>query len=120
MKSTPAPGLAAKVDYADANDWMQLTPVALARGTDKTAPDFVVAGAKLFQKKGCAGCHMVNGVGGKLGPQLNGLSSRRNEEWVRENFLHPQKMAPGTIMPAYPFTDAEMKNMLGYLFTIPE
>jgi len=120
VKSTPASGVASQIDYSGPIDWMQLTPAALARGADRTAPPFAVAGAKLFQRKGCAGCHMVNGVGGKLGPPLNGLSSRRNEEWVRENFLHPQKMAPGTIMPAYPFTDAEMKNIIGYLFTIPE
>jgi len=120
VKSTPPSGVAASIDYSGPVDWMQLTPVALGRGTDKTAPDFAVAGAKLFTRKGCAACHMVNGVGGKLGPPLNGLSSRRNEEWVRENFVHPQKMAPGTIMPAYPFSEAEMKNMIGYLFTIPE
>ena len=120
VKSTPASGVASQIDYSGPVDWMQLTPVALARGADQTAPPFAIAGAKLFQRKGCAGCHVVNGVGGKLGPPLNGLSSRRNEEWVRENFLHPQKMAPGTIMPAYLFTDSEMKNMIGYLFTIPE
>ncbi len=120
VKSTPPSTLASQIDYAGPTEWMQLTPAVLARGTDKTAPDFVLAGAKLFQKKGCAGCHLVNGAGGKLGPPLNGLSSRRNEEWVRENFIHPQKMAPGTIMPAYPFNDTDMKNMLGYLFTIPE
>ena len=99
---------------------MELTPVALSRIVDKTAPGFAVAGAKLFQKKGCAGCHMVNGVGGKWGPALNGLSSRRSEDWVRENFIHPQTMAPGTIMPAYPFSEPDMRNMIGYLFTIPE
>ncbi len=120
VKSTPPSGIAASIDYSGPVDWMQLTPAAIARGTDKTTPDFAVAGAKLFTKKGCAGCHMVNGVGGKLGPPLNGLSSRRNEDWVRENFVHPQKMAPGTIMPAYPFNESDMKNIIGYLFTIPE
>ncbi len=34
-------------------------------------------GMKLFQEKGCARCHSVNGVGGKLGPDL---SIRRQPE----------------------------------------
>jgi len=29
-----------------------------------------VAGERLFSAKGCAGCHAVNGVGGKVGPDL--------------------------------------------------
>jgi len=120
VRSTPPPGIAASIDYSGPIDWMQLTPAALVKGTDKTTPAFAVAGAKLFQRKGCAACHMVNGSGGKLGPVLNGLSGRRNEQWVRENFLHPQLMAPGTIMPAYNFGDTDMKNMIAYLFTIPE
>ncbi|MDQ6675752.1 MAG: cytochrome b N-terminal domain-containing protein [Acidobacteriota bacterium] len=120
VRSTPIPGAAASIDYSGPIDWMQLTPAALAKGMDKAAPGFAVLGAKLFQRKGCAACHMVNGAGGKLGPVLNGLSARRNEQWVRENFLHPQQMAPGTIMPAYNFSDGDMKNMIAYLFTIPE
>jgi mono/diheme cytochrome c family protein len=34
-----------------------------------------VAGERLFAAKGCAGCHAVNGVGGKVGPDL-GRSAR--------------------------------------------
>src|ERR1035438_3923688 len=44
-----------------------------------TAPEFAVEGALIFQKNSCAACHAVNGVGGKIGPPLNGLAQRRNE-----------------------------------------
>jgi quinol-cytochrome oxidoreductase complex cytochrome b subunit len=86
----------------------------------QAAPDFAVSGAVLFQTNHCGGCHQVNGVGMKIGPVLNGLKARRTEGWVEENFLDPQSKAPGTFMPAYHFAPQEMKNMISYLFTLPE
>jgi ubiquinol-cytochrome c reductase cytochrome b subunit len=85
----------------------------------ESAPDFVVEGARIFQKNSCGTCHQVNGVGGKIGPSLNGLAGRRNETWVIEHFQNPRKMSPGTPMPAYNFTPADMQNEVSYLFTLP-
>ncbi len=85
-----------------------------------TAPAFAADGAALYQKNFCSACHMVNGVGGKTGPALNGLGSRRTEAWAIEHFLQPQKMSPGTPMPAYKFGQADMQNIVSYLFTLPD
>jgi ubiquinol-cytochrome c reductase cytochrome b subunit len=85
-----------------------------------TAPQFAVEGAALFEKNRCAVCHAVNGAGGKIGPALNGLSAHRTEAWVQDHFRDPKKMSPGTSMPAYPFTQADMQNMVSYLFTLPD
>ena len=63
---------------------------------------------------------MVNGVGGKTGPALNGLSARRTEAWAIEHFLQPQKMSPGTPMPPYKFAQPDMQNIVSYLFTLPD
>jgi ubiquinol-cytochrome c reductase cytochrome b subunit len=86
----------------------------------EAAPDFVTEGALLFETNHCNSCHQVNGVGMKVGPVLNGLSTRRSEQWVEDHFVNPQKLAPGTIMPPYRFGAADMHNMVGYLFTLPE
>jgi ubiquinol-cytochrome c reductase cytochrome b subunit len=85
-----------------------------------TTPAFAADGAALYQKNFCGGCHMVNGVGGKIGPVLNGLSSRRTEAWTAEHFQNPQKMSPGTPMKVYPFTQPEMESIVSYLFTLPD
>jgi mono/diheme cytochrome c family protein len=85
-----------------------------------SAPDFAVAGALIFQKNGCIACHTVNGVGGKIGRVLNGLSGRRSEAWVIEHFQNPQKMSPGTPMPPYKFSNTDMQNEVSYLFTLPD
>jgi mono/diheme cytochrome c family protein len=84
-----------------------------------TAPDFAVQGALLYEKNSCGACHAVNGIGGKIGPSLNGLSQRRNEAWVIQHFVDPQKMSPKTPMPPYKFGQPDMGNMVNYLFTLP-
>jgi ubiquinol-cytochrome c reductase cytochrome b subunit len=85
-----------------------------------TAPDFAVDGAMVFQKNSCAACHSLNGVGGKIGPALNGLAQRRNEAWVIQHFQEPQKMSKGTSMPPYKFNATDMQNIVSYLFTLPD
>lgn len=85
-----------------------------------SAPTFAVEGALLFQKNACGGCHSVNGTGGKIGPVLNGLAGRRNEQWVIQHFQDPQKMSPGTPMPPYKFSTMDMQNEVSYLFTLPD
>jgi cbb3-type cytochrome oxidase cytochrome c subunit len=85
-----------------------------------SAPEFAVAGATLYQKNFCASCHSVNGEGGKIGPALNGLATRRTEAWVVEHFENPRKMSPGTPMPTYPFARPDMQNEVSYLFTLPD
>ena len=81
---------------------------------------FAAEGALLFQTNHCSSCHQVNGAGMKVGPVLNGLSKRRAEQWVQDHFVDPKKLAPGTIMPPYRFGAQDMRNMVGYLFTLPE
>lgn len=83
-------------------------------------PDFATNGAALYQKNFCFACHMVNGVGGKTGPTLNGLANRRTEAWTVEHFVNPQKMSPGTPMPPYKFAQKDMQDVVSYLFTLPE
>ena len=85
-----------------------------------TSPAFAADGAALYQKNFCFSCHIVNGVGGKLGPALNGLAGRRTEAWTAEHFVNPQKMSPGTPMPAYKFSATDMQNIVSYLFTLPD
>ena len=83
-------------------------------------PKFAAEGAALYEKNMCGACHSVNGVGGKIGPPMNGLAKRRTEAWVKEHFLNPQKMSVGSPMRVYAFSDAEMRAETSYLFTLPD
>ena len=86
----------------------------------ENAPDFAVQGALVYQANHCAACHLVNGVGMKVGPPLNGLSKRQSRSWVEDHFANPQKLLPGSIMPAYKLPPKDLENLTTYLFALPE
>jgi ubiquinol-cytochrome c reductase cytochrome b subunit len=86
----------------------------------ENAPDFAVQGALIYQANHCGACHMVNGMGMKIGPPLNGLSKRESRSWVEDHFANPQKMAPGSIMPPYKLSPKDLENLTSYLFALPE
>jgi ubiquinol-cytochrome c reductase cytochrome b subunit len=84
------------------------------------APEFAAQGALVYQNNHCSGCHLINGVGMRIGPPLNGLSKRQTRIWVEQHFADPEKLSPGTIMPAYKFSPRDLQNLVDYLFSLPE
>jgi len=84
------------------------------------APDFAVDGALIYQANRCASCHMVNGTGMKVGPELNGLAKRQSRSWVLDHFVDPQRLSPGSFMPPYKLPQKDLENLTSYLFSLPE
>jgi ubiquinol-cytochrome c reductase cytochrome b subunit len=86
----------------------------------QSTPDPVVKGAMLYQTQHCSSCHIANGGGMQVGPALNGVSARHDRAWLEEHFRDPQKMSPGSPMPAYKFTPQEMDQMIQFLVVLPK
>jgi mono/diheme cytochrome c family protein len=93
--STPqpsaAPAAAAAVPAAPANvgpDGPEAIPVPeFALSTD---PAVIAKGQAVFDAKGCGACHQF---GNKLvGPDLDGVLTRRTPKWVARMILHPDRM----------------------------
>jgi ubiquinol-cytochrome c reductase cytochrome b subunit len=84
------------------------------------APAFAVKGALVYQANMCGACHIVNGVGMKIGPPLNGLEKRRTRDWVTKHFQDPQSTSPGTIMPPYKLPPAQLEDLTSYLLSLAE
>jgi ubiquinol-cytochrome c reductase cytochrome b subunit len=84
-----------------------------------SAPAFAVEGAMVYQQHKCGSCHQINGAGIKMGPPLNALAQRRSREWVEEHFVNPQKLSPGTVMPAYKFSSRDLDRITSYLMALP-
>ena len=84
------------------------------------APEFASEGALVYHSNHCNGCHVVNGVGMKVGPPLNGLSKRQSRRWVEDHFADPQKLVPDSIMPAYKLSRNDLENLTSYLFALPD
>jgi putative heme-binding domain-containing protein len=49
----------------------------------------VAAGEALFKRERCVECHRVNGVGGRLGPDLSSIGKTRSVEHLRQSILEP-------------------------------
>lgn len=74
----------------------------------------VAQGRELFRAQGCAGCHRVNGEGGRLGPDLSEIGKSRSIEHLRQAMVDPN----ADVRQRYwvvSFTDAAGKAQQGYL-----
>jgi mono/diheme cytochrome c family protein len=92
--------------------------------TGQTAPGYYASmkvipsssqGRRLFQQKGCIGCHSIAGKGGKIGPSLDDVGLRRSPAWMVQHFRDPQAVSPGTVMPRFGFTEAEARALTDFL-----
>ncbi len=70
----------------------------------------VEQGKKIFQERGCTACHSI-GKGKITGPDLLGVTQRRDEEWLKKWLKSPDTMI---------MTDPVAKEMLGvYMVPMP-
>ncbi len=69
-------------------------------GDDEEALNEQVAlGEELFAERGCNACHVVNGEGGKLGPDLTRAGFMLQTQFIFRWILNPQAFKPKTRMP---------------------
>ncbi len=83
------------------------------------APSNIVAGAQIFAGSGCSTCHTVNGVGGSIGPVLNGVAKRHTREWIAQHLSDPSSQSPDTVMPAFHFSAPDRDLLITYLLSLP-
>ncbi len=61
-----------------------------AAGVEEKATGDSKAGQAIYQGKGaCAQCHIVNGTGGRMGPELTEVGLRRSLNFLRESIVEP-------------------------------
>lgn len=85
----------------------------------KTIPG-PAAGRRLFEEKGCFGCHSIGGKGGDLGPALDQVAKRRDPVWIVAHFQNPQAVSPGTLMPQFNFTEQETRALTEFLLSLSD
>lgn len=75
------------------------------------------AGPAYFEQV-CKGCHAVGGVGGAVGPALDGVATRLDgpalDTWLKD----PAAVKPGTTMPNLSLPDATRAELVTYLSTL--
>jgi cytochrome c oxidase cbb3-type subunit 3 len=68
--------------------------VSLSRAAARPGPGNAERGAALFQSNGCGACHVVDGRGGILGPELTTIGGRRGAVYLREAIVKPAASHP--------------------------
>ncbi|MCC6927984.1 MAG: c-type cytochrome [Gemmatimonadaceae bacterium] len=102
------PGPAAVAAVAAVMDPEPLTPAATRK-----------VEALLRDHLPCLGCHTVNGSGGKIGPDLSSVRTRRSSEYIAAMLADPQRVVPSAAMPR-PLIPAGTRDLLvRYLATRP-
>ena len=87
-------------------------PVALSA-------DAVERGRRLFDERGCRGCHIVGDKGGYVGPDLNGSGGRLEPGWTVAFLLEPERWKPGTLQPEYDLAPEDARALTAYVLSLP-
>jgi cytochrome c oxidase cbb3-type subunit 3 len=86
--------------------WMVVSYLrSLSANADLPVTGNQKAGEKIFfGMGGCSQCHMVNGKGGRLGPELSRIGLSRSARFIRESIREPDKdLAEGLREPGKRF-----------------
>jgi mono/diheme cytochrome c family protein len=72
-------------------------------------------GRMVFRDQNCYGCHMAEGMGTPIGPDLSRIGAKRNEanltRWLRD----PAEQRPTAHMPKLQLTEVEVHALAAYL-----
>ena len=76
-------------------------------------------GKEIFTQKKCSMCHKIEGVGGKIGPDLSDEGDKgRSEEWLIKYFKDPKSSMPEAKMRPVKGTDEELKALAAYMMSL--
>ena len=99
--------------------YLTLTVLAVLYPPGAISAGTVSKGRMLYSKLGCASCHSISGVGGKVGPPLDGVGGRRDRDWLIGHFREPQKLSPGSVMPGYDYlSKEELGQLTDYMLSL--
>jgi mono/diheme cytochrome c family protein len=91
---------------------------AVSTAPPSTDPTLVDRGSTLVAEKACLGCHVVAGVGGQVGPSLDGILGRRSVQFLRQKLLDPTVDNQTSMMPNFGLTPDQIEAVLAYLATL--
>ena len=79
--------------------------------------EMTAAGKALAEKNRCTICHKDGG----MAQPLPGIAEGKTDDFLKQSIVSPKEtLGSDTRMPAYKFTDEEMKTMLHYLRSAPK
>jgi mono/diheme cytochrome c family protein len=78
----------------------------------KADPD---RGRTLFRESRCVTCHMLDGRGGTLGPDLSKVGSKVRMDWLYSYIKDPMRDQPDTLMLRFRFSEDQLRDLVKYI-----
>jgi cytochrome c oxidase cbb3-type subunit 3 len=86
---------------------------SLGRARTAAVPGDAARGARLYESSGCASCHVINGRGGVLGPELTSIGALRGAPYLRDAIVKPAAAHPPgyLVVRAVPASGPEIRGI---------
>jgi cytochrome c oxidase cbb3-type subunit 3 len=80
---------------------------SLGRATATATTGNRERGRAIYQRLGCASCHIIDGQGGSFGPDISQIGIARGQAYLRQSFLGPAETLPrgSSPVPGRGFTE---------------
>jgi cytochrome c oxidase cbb3-type subunit 3 len=87
--------------------------ISLSRSGGRPGPGNAERGAAIYQSSGCGSCHVVEGRGRILGPELTSVGSRRGSVYLRESVVKPAASHPPSylVVRAVPASGPDVRGI---------
>jgi mono/diheme cytochrome c family protein len=123
--TAPAPAKAKKTAAVNSAASTSATPAAKATAkaaAGKTSATPAVSGnvkaaaLKIIASQGCAGCHVINGKGGSIGPNLDKEGTKGHSiHWLEVQINTPKVHNKTSMMPNHNLNPSQLKTVASYL-----
>jgi len=80
--------------------------------------DELPPGKQLFVASKCWFCHKINGKGGKVGPDLTKVGSRRTKAWLLNHFNTLDERKDHPMSGRFNFTEQQVEDLTDYLSSL--
>jgi len=78
----------------------------------------ILRGQEVFHANKCVRCHLIEGKGGRVGPDLSHVGSLREAAWLGEFLKDPRSLIPQGKQPLFKGTDQEREALVAYLSSL--
>lgn len=120
-ETTAAPAMTASSSAATSSTTSTTSPAG-AKSSSKVSSsksgskNVEAAAMKIINGQGCTGCHVINGKGGAIGPNLSKEGTKGHSiHWLEVQINTPKVHNPHSMMPNHNLNPAQLKTVAEYL-----